>query len=78
MQWYIPSLNISYTFVSSSNLPVNFTMVTICTIFYSQGPSGPQGPIGYPGPRGVKVRFQFDDLIGQPYLLYVLNSTVFC
>lgn len=22
-----------------------------------QGPPGPQGPIGYPGPRGVKVRF---------------------
>lgn len=21
-----------------------------------QGPSGPQGPIGYPGPRGVKVK----------------------
>lgn len=21
-----------------------------------QGPPGPQGPIGYPGPRGVKVK----------------------
>lgn len=21
-----------------------------------KGPAGPQGPIGYPGPRGVKVR----------------------
>lgn len=30
-------------------------------IYFSslQGPAGPQGPIGYPGPRGVKVRFQF-------------------
>lgn len=34
-----------------------------------QGSSGPQGPIGYPGPRGVKVRFRFDYVgIGLDYL----------
>lgn len=26
---------------------------------FFQGPAGPQGPIGYPGPRGVKVRCLF-------------------
>lgn len=30
---------------------VQFSFVSIV-----QGPSGPQGPIGYPGPRGVKVK----------------------
>ncbi len=57
MQWYIPPLN-TYTFLIL--FQPHCSAFTIVTMFSSlQGPSGPQGPIGYPGPRGVKVWFQF-------------------
>lgn len=45
-----------------------------------QGPSGPQGPIGYPGPRGVKVKIWLIKAIHHvtisPGLLFVFEFCV--